>query len=361
MRLQLTGVLSALIAVAPAALALADEEDERRAGHGEVSTALSLYADDDETEVVTTMVDGEVRVARPVAVGVHALVDVVSSASVDVVSAATSRWDETRVETGIRAAIAGPEEIAAVFSFVRSDENDWTSNSGQLVLARDLAEKSARLELGYGLTRNQIGRADDPVFARELDAHTLEIGLRQLWSERTQLLASYTAQLASGYQASPYRLVTTADGAFSFPESHPDRRVRHGFTVGAVRAVGERAGWTTTYRLYRDDWGIQSHTLTSALSYEASERWDVRARGRVYYQDAADFYREEYAAPARYMSADRELGSFADAAAGVRVAWRGGPLVIDAGCEGIYYRFFDFARLAGRLAVVATARAGVAW
>ena len=359
MRLQLMGAFAALVAAAPAARA--DRDDEARAGQGEASAAVSLYADDDETEVITTIVDGEVRVVRPIAVGVHALVDSLSSASVDVVSAATTRWDETRVETGVRATIDGPKETAAVFAFVRSDENDWTSNSGQLVLSREVAQRSARVELGYGVTLNQIGRADDPVFARELDAHTAELGVRQLWSERTQLLASYTLQLASGYQASPYRLVTTADGAFSFPESHPERRVRHGLTVGAVRAIGERIGWTNTYRLYRDDWGVQSHTLSSALSFEASERWDLRARGRIYYQGAADFYREAYEAPARHMSADRELGRFADGAAGVRLAWHGGPLVVDAGCEGIYYRFFDFARLAGRMAVVATVRAGVTW
>ena len=359
MRLQLMLALAALLAAAPAARA--DQDDEAHAGQGEVSSAVSLYTDDDETRVLTTIVDGEVRIARPISLGVHALVDAVSSASVDVVSAATARWDETRVEAGVRAAIDGPLDTAASVAFVRSDENDWTSNSVQLLLARDLAGKSARLEAGYGLTRNQIGRADDPVFARDLDAHTGEVGVRQLWSERTQLLASYTFQLASGYQASPYRLVTTADGAFSFPESHPDRRIRHGLTVGAVRALGERAGWTTTYRLYRDDWGVQSHTVTSAIAYEASERWDLRARGRLYYQGAADFYREEYASPARYMTADRELGRFADAAASVRTAWHAGPFVVDAGCEGIYYRFFDFARLAGRLAVVATAGVGVTW
>lgn len=351
----LAGVLAA------GSAALADRDEEPRAGQGEVSTAVSVYADDDETQVVTTVVDGEVHVARPVSVGVHALVDAVSSASVDVVSAATSRWDENRVETGIRAAVDGPADSTTSLAFVRSVENDWTSNSLQLLLGRDLAGKSARVEAGYGFTRNAIGRADDPVFARELDVHTAELGLRQLWNERTQLLASYTLQLASGYQASPYRLVTTMDEAFSLPESHPDRRVRHGLTVGAVRAVGARAGWTNTYRLYRDDWGVQSHTLTSSIAVEVSERWDLRARARVYYQRAADFYREEYASPARIMTADRELARFADGAASVRAAWHAGPFEIDAGCEGIYYRFFDFARLAGRLALVATAGARITW
>ncbi len=359
MRLQLMAAHAALVAAAAAARA--DRDDEPRAGQGEVSTAVSLYADDDETRVLTTIVDGEVRVARPISLGLHALVDAVSSASVDVISAATTRWDETRVEAGARVAIDGPLDTATSLAFVRSDENDWTSNSLQLVLGRDVAGMSARLEAGYGMTRNDIGRADDPIFERDLDVHTAELGVRQLWSERTQLLASYTVQLASGYQASPYRLVTTMDGVFSFPESHPDRRIRHGLTVGGVRALGERTGWTTTYRIYRDDWGVQSHTVTSAISYEASERWDVRARGRLYYQGAADFYREEYESPARYMSADRELGRFADAAASLRTSWHAGPFLVDAGCEGIYYRFFDFARLAGRLALVATAGVGVTW
>jgi hypothetical protein len=87
----------------------------------------------------------------------------------------------------------------------------------------------------------------------------------------------------------------------------------------------------------------------------------VRLRVRAYRQGAADFWRERYDVAARHVSADRELSTFWDAGGGAKAALRLGPLVLDAKADVVYYRFQDYARLEGRLAVVGELGATVAW
>ena len=353
MRLQLAIGLAILLAATPALAQVADQEP----GEGAVEGAISLYADDDETTVVTTLVDGSVRLPVPVTVDAHALVDAVSSASVDVVSAATPRWTENRIELGARA-IARLAGSDVTLGYQTSGENDWRSHAVLVGLRRELAQKNTTLSLDYAFTDNRVGRAFDPVFTRDLIVHGAELGLVQLLDARTLLSATYTLQRSDGYHASPYRYVTTATGLAS-PEVHPEDRTRHAVTLRALRAIGEATSVDVQYRAYADGWGVRSHTATVAWTWEMSETIDLRLRARAYSQGAADFYRERYEMPMRFMTADRELGTFWDAGGGVKLSWTGEHLALDAKVEGTYYRFLDFARLDGRVALVTAG--GLRW
>lgn len=352
MRLQLIVVLG----LAPAAAA-AQEVEDRESGEGALDASVAIYTDDDDTTVATSLVEGEVRLPVPVVVDGHLLVDAVSSASVDVISAATPRWDERRIELGAGAVarLAGMDVSAG---YLTSGENDWRSHTVLAGVRRQMFQKNTTLSLGYAFTDNRIGRAFDPNFERDLVVHGAELGLSQLLDDRTLVSASYTLQRSDGYHASPYRYVTTTTGLAS-PELHPADRTRHGVTLRGLRAIGDAASLDVQYRVYADGWGVLSHTGTVAWTRELGESLDVRLRARGYYQGAADFYRETYDMPMRYMSADRELGTFWDAGAGVKLSWTGERWAFDAKVDGTYYRFLDFARLDGRVALVTAG--GIRW
>ncbi len=64
---------------------------ELEAGDGSATSRVLVYDDNDATTVVTSIVDVETQISGDVSVGAYALLDAVSSASVDVVSAATGR------------------------------------------------------------------------------------------------------------------------------------------------------------------------------------------------------------------------------------------------------------------------------
>lgn len=365
MRLQLGGAARRGALFAAAGLAAgrtARAADERDPGDGRATARLGVYSDDDATRVVTTLVDGDVALPQSLDVGAHVLVDAISSASVDVVSAATGRWDENRVEVGGRLARArGPGGVDLGIAAVHSRENDWSSWSAQASAGRDFARRNTRLDLGVGHVRNHVGRASDANFEESLASTTVEVGVTQVVGARTVAGATYLFQASDGYHASPYRFVRTADERFTFPEMHPDARRRHAATGRLLRGLMPRLGWDTSYRLYFDDWGVRSHTGQSALVWEAARRWDLRARGRFYYQSAASFYRQDYDFPARYMTADRELTTFWDAGGGIQAAWSPGPLTADVKLDATHYRFLDFDPLPSRLAVVVEAGVGARW
>ena len=345
MRLQLIVVLA--IGSATAHAQVADQEP----GEGDVKSSLGMYADSDKTTVVTTVVDGSVRLRQPVIVHAHALVDAVSSASVDVISAATTRFTENRVELGASAQVGLSQSTEGTIGYTHSGENDWQSHAIELGFSRDLAHKNAKLTVGYGFTRNDVGRAHDPSFDKQLDIQGAQLGLSQILDQRTLLTIAYTLSHASGYQGSPYRFITTTDG-FSAPESPPESRTRHALTARVMHTIGRANVIDAEYRFYVDDWGILSHTVELAYTRDLTRAWSLRLRGRGYHQNRAAFYEETYEMPTRYMTVDRELSTFWDGMAGIKLGYKGESWDLDAKLDSIVYRFEDYARLRGRVALV---------
>jgi hypothetical protein len=352
---------TALLAIALGLLSSAAEAQPREAGEGEVAAKGSLYADDDATTVVTALADAEVGLPARARIGAHALVDVISTASVDVVSAATPSFDEVRIELGARTGMYVTPDVNLGASFVHSQENDWQSFTPAGSLAVDLLKKNVNLDVGYGFSHNRVGRAQDPNFLEQLQTHSAELGVSQVIDRRSLLALRYTFVASLGYQSSPYRYVTTRDGMFSTIETHPDQRLRHALTTSGLRYLTRGIGVEASYRFYGDDWGVLSHTTSAGFRFEPLESLQIRVRGRFYYQVASDFWRESYQDALSYMSLDRELSTFWDTGGGVKVGWHSEHWRVDAKIDGLYYRFLDFARLDGRVALVTDIGAGVQW
>ena len=352
MRLQL------IVAIAVASRVAAAQVSDDEPGKGDATGSVGIYADSDKTTVVTSVAEGSVRLPQPVVVNAHALVDAVSSASVDVISAATARFTENRVELGTNAQIGFSQATEGTIGYTHSGENDWQSHAIELGLTRDLAHKNAKLSIGYGFTRNYVGRAHDPTFEKLLDVQGAELGISQVLGKKTLASVTYTLSALSGYQGSPYRFITTMDGV-SAPESPPDHRLRHAFTGRVMQMIGTANVFDVQYRLYFDDWGIASHTAEVAYTRQLAETWTLRLRARGYRQSHASFYEETYEMPMRYMTVDRELSTFWDATGGIKLAYLGDSWDLDAKLDAIVYRFEDYARLQGRVAIVSGL--GVTW
>jgi len=351
-RLQLTLMMLPAIAHAQ----VADQEP----GKGDAKGSVAMYADSDKTTVVTSVAEGSVRLPQPVTINAHALVDAVSSASVDVVSAATSRFTENRVELGTNAQIGFSQSTEGTIGYTHSGENDWQSHAVEVGLSRELANKNAKLSIGYGFTRNYVGRAHDPTFEKLLYVQGSQVGISQVLDKRTLVTLAYTISHASGYQGSPYRFVTTMDG-FAAPESPPEQRTRHAVTLRAMRVLGDSNVVDAQYRIYIDDWGILSHTAELAFTHEFSREWSLRLRARGYRQSHASFYEETYEMPMRYMTVDRELSTFWDALGGIKLGYVGDSWDLEAKVDSIVYRFEDYARLHGRVAIVSGLGATWRW
>jgi hypothetical protein len=314
-----------------------------------------VYTDSDHTTVVSPLVALSRDAWRGGTVSASYVADVVSSASIDVVSNATKRMTDYRSE--ITAGLAQKIRASTLSaSYIYSVENDYESHNVNLGFAQDLFERNSTLAIGYSLSINSVGRTGDQLFHRTLNVNGVGLSWTQVLDKRTIGQLSYTFSYDGGYQASPYRFVRVEqpDGsiAYKVPETDPDERVRHAFVAALNRHLGTDSSLQGDYRIYFDSWGIAAHTVQ--LRYFISWR-DVtlRIRERFYYQSAADFFRSHYQTIQPYMTADRELSTFWSNVAGLKVSWRlpwvHRALALEVKTDVFYFSYLDFALLKSRV------------
>jgi hypothetical protein len=317
-----------------------------------------VYVDNDHTTVVSPLVALKRETWKGGTLGASYVADVVSSASVDVVSNATKQMNDFRSEiTGSLDQKIRSTTLSA--AYIYSVEHDYESHNLNLGLSQDLFQRNTTLAIGYSLSLNSVGRAGDQAFHRSLDVNGVGLSWTQVLNPRTVAQLSYSFSYASGYQASPYRFVRieTPDYTqteFKVPETEPTERYRHAVVVGINRHLGKNASLQGDYRFYADSWGVQAHTL-QARFFLTLKDVTLRLRERFYYQKGADFFRSHYTSDQSqpYVTADRELSTFASNVAGLKASWRlpwvHRALEVEAKADVFYFSYVDFALLASRV------------
>ncbi|MDB4957415.1 MAG: hypothetical protein JWO36_4984 [Myxococcales bacterium] len=318
------------------------------------TSKVQVYSDSDHTQVISPIVQAQADVSADTNVSLGYTVDAVSSASVDIVSQASP----TVIHDNRHQASAGMSHtfgsITARGGYSYSKENDYLSHSFELGLQDELFDKNTTLAIGYGLSLNSVGRANDTNFERSLTVQHIATSWTQVISQRLIAQLTYELGYASGFQASPYRFVPvrmSPDAAPDFwvPETDPDTRWRHAIVVGINRAIGEDSSVQGDYRFYLDTWGITSHTFGARYFAHLAKRVELRLRNRLYTQNAASFYQSTYTAAAKYITFDRELSPLWSETIGTKLTYGfsdhvEGELKLDV----FYYSYADFTPLLSR-------------
>lgn len=339
-------------------------------GATEASTGLYVRADTDDTTVVSPHVRVRGRATEALTVETAYTVDAWTGASVDVTTAATEAITEVRheLETGAGYRV-GDTDLRAGYRY--SHEPDYDSHGATLGTSIDLARKNTTLAVDVQGSIERVGRAGDPGFGEPAYGTGGRLRLVQIVDVATLAELSLDTSRAGGYLASPYRWVavggdgTCAGGAaFCVPELVPDTRYRHAATARARRALGERLSVGGHYRLYRDSWGLWSHTAGPSLSMLPGEGHQLDLHYRYYTQGEADFYRARYtdfAATNGYLTRDRKLSAFYSHEAGLSYtrslalgADHGYRLRLGARASVSRIRYLDFVGLTRVLALEST-------
>jgi len=275
---------------------------------------------------------------------------------------------ETRTMPAVGVKYAFDDSTLAVNGGL-SDEPDFRSSFGTIEWRREFNQRLTTLGLGYSFTHNTITRAGaghathhasdpehNPTDYPELDAtsvyHGLSLGLSQVLDHNTllQLSLNYTHQ--SGYLSNPYKFVyvrgeITAEEYYAlwqagpgdvdwravtalevvgielFREVRPDLRQQLALSAHLNRHLAALdATAQLDYRYFRDDWGIDSHTVTLDWYQSLPAGWSVTPTLRYYSQSAADFFAPYFLAPRTdgYYSSDYRLGAFGALSSGLSVA-----------------------------------------
>ncbi|MFO0568517.1 MAG: DUF3570 domain-containing protein [Polyangiaceae bacterium] len=262
--------------------------------------------------------------------------DIISAASVDVMTAASPHgYSEVRHGLSAGATWKPEREITFALRYMPSWETDYSSHALSLRTAYEWLERRLEERLDARVSFDRVGRAGEPE-SQWHDLHLVSLGpsLSYVLDRWTVANLSYEVQAQSGFQQSAYRFVPirwSGTTTVSVPEEHPRWRVRHAFALGVRRALSRHWFLSGGYRLYRDSWGVTSHTADAGIQHATErERVIVGFDARGYYQGEADFYEERYArAPGTFptfRSRDKMLSESWSVLAGLRGEIGLGPL-----------------------------------
>ncbi len=318
-----------------------------------------VYVDSDHTTVISPLAAISRDAWKGGTLNASYVADVVSSASIDVVSNATKQMNDYRSE--ITVGLSQKLRMTTFSgSYIYSTENDYQSHNWDIGISQDLFDRNTTLSLGYSGSLNNVGRTGDSAFHRQLFTSGLGGAWTQVLNKATIAQLSFSFNYNGGYQASPYRFVRieTPDLQaieFKVPETEPQDRFRYAIVAALNRHLFTDTSLQGDYRIYFDSWGVVSHTIQ--LRYFVTFK-DVtlRLRERFYYQSGASFFQPHYTSDhpiPTYVTADRELSTFWSNVAGAKVSWRlpwvHRALAVEAKCDVFYFYYTNFALLSSRV------------
>ena len=240
-------------------------------------------------------------------------VDMVSSASIDVVTTA-SPYTEERKQWSLGADYLRGDTTMRV-GYTNSKESDYDANTYNFSVSQDMFGALTTLTLSYALGNDTVGKSGDPTFERDLDKQIYGVGLTQIVTKNLIATLNFETMTDEGYLNNPYRSVRYFNASdilgrgYSFEEElYPNTRTSNALGIRARYFLPYRAAIESEYRYFTDTWDIESHT--ASLTYVHPWR-DYTFEGKFRYHDqtGAHFYQDLFARSeaTNFRGRDKEL------------------------------------------------------
>jgi hypothetical protein len=302
------------------------------------SMEMATYADTDHVTVFTPSINGSIsNVTDGASLRGSYLVDVVSAASVDIVSTASRRWVETRQAGSIEGEYK-PRDFGVAIGSSVSSEPDYFSYGLGVTMTHDFNEKNLTLIGGYGFGHDTIGRSGTPfsIFSRTVTRSSFNGGAIAVIDRATVASGAIDLVLESGDQSKPYRYIpmflpgdapnVPKGASIEYVTAHrlPERpleqlplsRHRVAFTGRlAHRFDSSTSTARVEERLYDDTWGLFGSTTDVRWIFDIGRRLAIWPHGRFHVQSPVSFWQRAYVSGPgpgwdlpEFRTGDRELG-----------------------------------------------------
>jgi len=316
------------------------------------------------------------------------LVDVVSAASVDIVSTASRRWEEVR-QAGTLSGLYKPHDFGVGVGGSVSREPDYLSYGAYAMVVKDFDQKNWTVTFGYGPSHDTIGRCGIgggctpfSVFSRDLTRGAFNAGLAFVIDRVSLGSVTLDVIVENGDQSKPYRYI---------PMFAPGTAVAKGASIDWVNAnrlperpleqlplERHRAALTGRYarrldsstfrleeRLYDDDWGLIASTTDARWIFDLGSRFVLWPHVRFHAQTPVTFWQLAYVSESatgwslpEYRTGDRELGPLFTLGGGLGArAYLGsdadpGRWMLQLSWDGMYTSFLDDLYVSNRTATL---------
>ena len=251
------------------------------------------------------------KVGKSVSLVGNYYIDMVTSASIDVVTTA-SPYTEERKQWSLGADYLRGNTTMRV-NYTSSEESDYDAATYSFSVSQDMFGDLTTLTLGYALGDDLVRRSDDPLFERDLDKQMYSIGVTQILTKNLISTLNFETITDEGYLNNPYRSVRYADSGsalgYSFePELYPNTRTSNSVGLRARYYLPYRAAIEGEYRYFIDTWDIEGHT--GSLTYIHPWRdFTFTGKFRYHNQTGAHFYSDLFSRSeaTNFRGRDKEL------------------------------------------------------
>ncbi len=270
-------------------------------------------------------------------------VDAVSNASVDVVSTA-SPYKERRTELGLGVDYAVRDALLSL-GLSTSREPDYQANALSVDVAQETFGGMTTVALGFTRGADKVGQQRIGFFD-DATHWQYRLGVTQILTPRWLASANIEAIADSGYLGNPYRAARVFGAAV--PERVPRTRSSRAFNLRAIGDLGSRDAVRASYRYFWYNWDVKAHTLEGGYSRYVGESFLLDGYARLYKQDKALFYSDDAQAETKYVSRNRQLGTYSGTTLGGKTtfSWKKVPgqyeIKANAALELLRYRYSDY-------------------
>ncbi|MEJ2273342.1 MAG: DUF3570 domain-containing protein [Woeseiaceae bacterium] len=238
-------------------------------------------------------------------------VDMVSSASIDVITTA-SPYTEERTQWSLGMDYLRGNTTMRI-GYASSVESDFDANTYSFSVSQDMFGDLTTLTLSYALGDDLVRKSDDETFERPLDRQVYGVGISQILTRNLITTLNVETVTEEGFLNNPYRSVRYADPfsptGYSFePELYPNTRTSVAVGLRARYFLPYRAAIEAEYRFFDDSWDVEAHT--GAVSYiHPWNEWTFTGKYRYHDQTGAHFYRDLFtrSQQTNFRGRDKEL------------------------------------------------------
>ncbi|MDY0005648.1 MAG: DUF3570 domain-containing protein [Spongiibacteraceae bacterium] len=264
--------------------------------------------------------------ANKVSVYANYYVDMVSSASIDVLATA-SEYTEERKEYSVGADYLRDKTTISA-SFTKSDESDYTAETMSFSISQDFFGDLSTLTLGFSKGDDEVRNNADPDFKDTIDRRQYRIELSQILTRSWIVSLAAETVVDEGFLNNPYRSVRYLDAGsgtgYSYQqEIYPGTRNSDAFALRSKYFLPWRAALSAEFRHFSDSWGIEAFNGEISYLHPFKNGVTLELRYREYQQDAADFYSDLFAFQnaQNFMARDKELSTYTSTTYGLGASY----------------------------------------
>jgi hypothetical protein len=238
-------------------------------------------------------------------------VDMISSASIDVITTA-SPYKEERTQWSLGMDYLHGNTTMTV-NYTTSTESDYEATTYGFSVSQDVFGDMTTITLSYALGNDLVGNSQDPTFEEPIDRQLYGVGLTQILSRNMIAALNFEVITDEGYLNNPYRSVRYADPGtalgYSYePELYPNTRTSTAIGIRAKYYLPYRAAIEAEYRYFTDTWNIKSNTASISYIHPLGP-WTFTVKYRYHDQNGAAFYSDLFprSEATNFRGRDKEL------------------------------------------------------